>query len=154
MEQSLTVLSPDERRGALSWTTGHVAESVAEIVLADRAWTPVWHFVGPGGHGVDLLMLGPGAERMFAIEVKGTLRPGRWPSLTRRPLTQMDVEWLDKADNPAMGEWGVTSGDVYGAIVLVNFADLLFKLALSRDFSNWQPIERLEQLERLDWLDN
>jgi hypothetical protein len=42
----------------------------------------------------------------------------------------MDVGWLDKSDNPAMNDWGVTSEDVYGGFVLVNFHDLLFKVAL------------------------
>lgn len=64
----------------------------------------------------------------------------------------MDVGWLDKSDNPAMNEWGVTSEDVYGAIVLVNFAELAYKVALTSDFTTWHPVKRLEQLETLDWL--
>jgi hypothetical protein len=54
----LTALHPAERRGALGGVTGHVAESVVEIVLESLGWTPVWHFLGPGRHGVDLLLLG------------------------------------------------------------------------------------------------
>ncbi len=65
----------------------------------------------------------------------------------------MEVGWLDKADNPGMAEWGVASGDVYGAIVLINFADLRFKVALSRDLTEWQPVRRFDQLVQLDWLD-
>jgi hypothetical protein len=152
-EGSLTALQPAERSGALGGITGHVAESVVEVVLEGLGWTPVWHFIGPGRHGVDLLLLGPDAERLFAVEVKGTLRPRRWPRMRRGELTQMDVGWLDKADNPAMSEWGVTSDDVYGGIVLVNFADLLYKMALTSEFATWRPIERLEQLEALDWLE-
>jgi hypothetical protein len=152
-ESSLAVLDLAERRGALAGVTGHVAESVAEVLLESLGWVPVWHFEGPGRRGVDLLLLGPGAERLFAIEVKGTLRPRRWPRLRRGELTQMAVEWLDKADNPAMSEWDVTSADVYGGIVLINFHDLLFKVALSADFSAWQPVSRLKQLESLGWLD-
>jgi hypothetical protein len=128
-------------------------ESVVEVVLESLGWIPVWHFVGPGRHGVDLLLLGPGTERLFAIEVKGTLRPRRWPRLRRGELTQMDVGWLDKSDNPAMSDWGVTSEDVYGGIVCVNFHDLLFKVALTAGFTTWRPIERLEQLEALEWLE-
>jgi hypothetical protein len=143
----------EKRRGALAGVTGHVAESAVEVLLEELGWVPVWHFVGPGRHGVDLLLLGPNAERLYAVEVKGTLRPGRWLRLTRAELTQMDVEWLDKPDNPAMREWGVASEDVYGAIVLVNFHDLLCKVALTSDFKTWRPIERPEQLTQLDWLD-
>lgn len=152
--QSLTALRPAARRGALGGVTGHVAESVTEIVLETVGWTPVWHFAGPGRHGVDLLFLGPGEERLFAVEVKGTLRPHHWPRMRRGELTQMDLAWLDKSDNPAMGEWGVTSDDVYGAIALINFAELRFKIALTCDFATWHAIEQLEQLKTLGWLDN
>lgn len=152
-ESSLAALEPGARRGALGGITGHVAESVIEMVLAGLGWTPVWHFVGPGRHGVDLLMLGPNAERLFAIEIKGTLRPRRWPRLRRGELTQMDVAWLDKSDNPGMSDWDVTSEDVYGGLALVNFAELRYKLALTSDFATWHPIEQEEQLEALDWLD-
>lgn len=152
-EHTLGVLEPSARRGVLSGITGHVAESVAEVVLVSLGWTPIWHFTGPGRHGVDLLLLGPGTERLFAVEVKGTLRAGRWPRLTHGDLTQMAVEWLDKADNPAMSEWGVASEDVYGGIVLVNFHDLAYKVALTSDFANWSPVEQIKQLEQLDWLE-
>jgi hypothetical protein len=151
-EHSLGALDPARRGGALGGTTGHVAESVVEVALADLAWTPIWHFVGPGRHGVDLLMLGPNVERLFAFEVRGTLRPRRWPRLRRGELTQMDVGWLDKADNPAMSEWGITSEDVYGGLALINFAELRYKVALTSDFVTWQPIERLDQLRDVHWL--
>jgi hypothetical protein len=152
--QSLAALRPAARRGALGGVTGHVAESVTEIVLEAVDWTPVWHFAGPGRHGVDLLFLGPGEERLFAVEVKGTLRPHHWPRMRRGELTQMDLAWLDKPDNPAMSEWGVTSADVYGGIALINFAELRFKIALTRHFATWHAIEQFEQLKTLDWLDN
>jgi hypothetical protein len=150
---TLAALPPGARRGALAGTTGHVAESVVEVVFERCGWTPVWHFIGAGRHGVDLLLLGPGEERLFAVEVKGTLRTSWWPRLRRAELTQMEVGWLDKADNPGMAEWGIASGDVYGAIVLVNFAELRFKVALSCDFSEWQPVRRIDELVQLDWLD-
>jgi hypothetical protein len=127
---------------------------VTEIVLEAVGWTPVWHFAGPGRHGVDLLFLGPGEERLFAVEVKGTLRPRHWPRMRKGELTQMDLAWLDKADNPAMSEWAVTSDDIYGAIALINFAELRLKIALTRDFATWHPIGQLEQLKTLDWLEN
>jgi hypothetical protein len=152
-ERSLAALAPLERRGALGGITGHVAESVVEVMLADHGWSPVWHFIGPGRHGVDLLVLDPGQKRLFAVEIKGTLRPRHWPRLKRSELTQMAVEWLDKQDNPAMHDWGLTSADVYGGIVLVNFQDLLFKVTLTADFSVWYPVVCLEQLDHLDWLD-
>jgi hypothetical protein len=62
----------------------------------------------------------------------------------------MDVGWLDKA---GLAEWGMASGDVYGASVPVNFAELRFKVALSCDFSEWQRVRQLDQLVQLDWLD-
>lgn len=142
-----------ERGGALGGVTGHVAESVIEIVFADIGWVPVWHFVGPGRHGVDLLMLGPGAERMFAVEVKGTLRPRRWPRLRRAEIAQMDAAWLEKVDNPAMQEWGVRGDDVYGAVVIVNFHELAYKVVLTREFERWRPVVDVAQLDELDWVD-
>jgi len=130
-----------------------VAESVAEFMLVEVGWTPVWDFEGPGRHGVDLLLLGPCGERLFAVEVKGTLRPRRWPRLRRGELTQMALSWLDKSDNPAMKDWNITSQDIYGGVVLVNFCELAYRVALTRDFTNWRPIEKLMELEDLDWLD-
>jgi hypothetical protein len=150
---SLAALEPRRRRGALAGTTGHVAESVAELILGDFGWTVVWQHVGPGPHGVDLMFLGPGAERLVAVEVKGTLKPRRWPRLRRGELTQMAREWLDKPNNPAMSEWGVTSEDVYGAVVLVNLHDLLFRVGVTADFSEWLPVRDLAELASLDWLD-
>lgn len=35
-----------------------------------------------------------------------------WPRMRRGELTQMDLAWLDKDDDPAMSEWGVESEDV------------------------------------------
>jgi hypothetical protein len=40
------------------------------------------------------------------------------------------------------------------AIALINFAQLRFKIAVTRDFATWRAIEHLEQLKTLDWLDN
>jgi hypothetical protein len=149
----LAVLDRADRGGALSGVTGHVAESVIEVILVEHGWIPVWHFVGPGRHGADLLMLGPGAERLFAVEVKGTLRPRRWPRLRRAELTQMYAPWLDKLENPAMQEWGVQSADVYGAVAAVNFHEDAYKLVLTPDFERCHPIQEVGQLDALEWLD-
>jgi hypothetical protein len=91
--ESLTALSPAERRGALAGVTGHVAESVVELLLADLGYQLLWHFTGPGRHGVDLIVLCPSMERVVAVEVKGTLRPRYWPRLSRRELVQMSGAW-------------------------------------------------------------
>jgi hypothetical protein len=145
---SLAALRPEERRGGLAGVTGHVGESIVEIVLAEHGWSPVWHFEGPGRHGVDLLLLGPGAEGLFAVEVKATLRPRYWPRVPRR--LDMPV-WLDKADKPGMEDWEITSEDVCGAVVLVNFHDWAFKAALTADFESWLPVTDPRQLDDLEW---
>lgn len=46
-------------------------------------------------------------------------------------LAQMSAPWVDKADNPAMSELGLHSSDVYGAIVAINFTDLIWRVALT-----------------------
>lgn len=115
-------------------------------------WVPVWHFVGPGRHGVDFLMLGPGAERLSAIEIKGTLCPGRWPRLRQAELTQLDAAWLDKLDNPAMKEWGMQADDVYAAVAAVNFHELAYKVALTAGYVRWHPVVGVAQLDELEWL--
>jgi hypothetical protein len=94
--------------------TGHVAESVVELLLAEVGYQLLWHFTGPGRHGVDLIVLCPAGERVVAVEVKGTLRPQYWPRLSRRELLQMSGAWVDKADNPGMANWELRSDDVYG----------------------------------------
>jgi hypothetical protein len=145
---SLAALRPEERRGGLAGVTGHVGESIVEVVLAGHGWSPVWHFTGPGRHGVDLLLLGPGAERLVAVEVKATLRPRHWPRVPRH--VDMPI-WLDKLDNPGMAEWVVTSEDVYGAVALVSFQELGYKVALTSDFEGWLPVTDSRQLDDLEW---
>lgn len=150
---SLAALEPGERRGALGGVTGHVAESVTEVLFAAQGYYPVWHFVGPGRHGVDLLMLCPALERVLAIEVKGTLRQGYWPRFRRGEINQMSLDWMDKNDNPGMGEWELEGRDVYGAAVLINFADMRYKVGLTPDFKELLPVARLEELADLAWLE-
>jgi hypothetical protein len=83
--RSLRSLASHERGGALAGVTGHVAESVVELLLAELGYHAVHDFIGPGRHGVDLLMLFPAADHVLAIEVKGTLRPGCVPACRAAP---------------------------------------------------------------------
>lgn len=144
------VLTRGERCG-IAGVTGHVAESVTEVLLADHGWHVLWHFTGPGRHGVDLVLLTPD-DHVVAVEVKGTLVPARIPRLSRRELAQMSAEWVDKADNPGMAELGLDSADVYGAVVAVNFADLTWRMAMTDDFVSLRPVTDAAQLLTLDWL--
>lgn len=134
--------------GALPGTTGHIAESVVEVALAERGYVPLAHHRGPGRRGVDLLMLHLTAEMIFAIEVKGTLRRGFVPRLTRGDLAQMSSGWLDKPDNPAMTGSALRSEDVFGAVAVLNFADMMLRVAFTADFANFRPV--LEEPELAD----
>ena len=109
------------------------------------------HFTGPGRHGVDLLVLTP-AGQMVAVEVKGTLRSGRWPRLSRRDLMQMSAAWIDKRDNPGMAEWDLGSEDVYGMVVAVNFPDRALRIAVTADFEHLHPVSALDDVLDLSWL--
>jgi hypothetical protein len=113
----------------------------------------LWHFTGPGRHGVDLLALAPCGNRVLAVEVKGTLRPGVWPRLSRGALAQMSAAWIDKTDNPGMAEWDFNSDDVYGAVVLVNLADRLYRVGVTSDFNVLRPVNARAQLADLAWID-
>jgi hypothetical protein len=106
---------------------------------------------GTGWHGVDLVLLVPG-DVVVAIEVKGTLVPGRVPRLSAGEIAQMSAAWVDKVDNPGMAELGLASTDVYGGVTVVNFADLTWRAALTRDFLAFEPIRSHEQLADLTWL--
>ena len=152
-EHSLAALSLAERRGALPGVTGHVAESVVEVLLAGLGYHLLWHFTGPGRHGVDLVVLCPRGERVVVVEVKGSLRAGHWPRLSHRELAQLSAGWLDKPDNPGMANWELRSEDVYGAVVLVNFAAMAYRAALTRDFVHLHPVVEHAQLADLEWLD-
>jgi hypothetical protein len=63
--------------------------------------------------GVDPVLLARG-DVVVAIEVKGTLVPGRAPRLSAGELAQMSAAWVDKLDNRGMAELGLASSDVYG----------------------------------------
>jgi hypothetical protein len=140
------------RSGALPGVTGHLAESVVELILVDRGYVPVAHHPGPGRHGVDLLMLNLEHEMVFAIEVKGTLRPGRIPRLSRGELGQMTGAWVDKPDNPAMSGADLASADVFGGVAAVNFADMTLRMSLTTDFTYFHPVTTLAQLDDPSWL--
>lgn len=149
----LTALTSGERVGRLAGVTGHVGESVIELILDGLGYSMLWHFTGPlsGGHGVDLLVLSPDGK-VLAIEVKSTLRVGRWPRPSRRELSQMSSSWLDKFDNPGMANWDLTSDDVYGAVMVVNFASRQWRCVLTADFMTAHPVTALAQLADLSWL--
>jgi hypothetical protein len=138
-------------RSAVAGITGHVAESVTEILLDQLEWRPLWHFTGPGRHGIDLALLTPDGN-IVAAEVKGTLVARRIPPLTRRELAQMSAEWVDKADNPGMAELDLRSTDVYGAFSVINFADMTWRIALTANFSDLCPVTHAEQLTGLNWI--
>lgn len=141
--------SPD--RAAIAGVTGHVAESVIEVVLEPLGWSPLWHMTGPGRHGVDLVLLAPGGL-VVAIEVKGTLVSGRIPRLSAGELAQMSAAWVDKVDNPGMAELALASSDVYGGVAIVNFADLTWRVARTLDFLAFEPVAAQKQLADLAWL--
>lgn len=91
-------------------------------------------------------------DKIAAVEVKGTLTAGRVPRLSRREITQMSAEWVDKAGNPGMADLGLRSADVYGAVAVINFADMTWRIALTADFSMLFPVTHLGQLTHLGWL--
>jgi len=123
--QGIGSLSRREHSG-IAGVTGHVAESIASMLLVELGWNVLWQLIGSGGNGVDLVLLSPD-DRVVAVEVKGTLVPGRIPRLSRRELSQMSAAWLDKTDNPGMTELGLESADLYGAVTVVNLADHMWQ---------------------------
>lgn len=150
-ERSLSEIPRAARAGGLNGVTGHIAESVAEVMLAEIGWSPVEHFTGPfsGGHGIDLAMLAPDQEHLFVVEVKGTLQPNRWPRLTRGEIDQMSPDWLSQPDNPGMQSLGVDGDDVGALVLLVQFAKRQWKGVMTPDFEDIQVLSSLEQLEEV-----
>lgn len=138
-------------RCAVAGVTGHVAESVAELLLDHEQWQVIWHFPGPGWHGIDLAFLTPDSK-VIAVEVKGTLVAGRIPRLSHREVTQMSAEWVDKGGNTGMTDLGLQSSDVYGALVAINFADMTWRMAMTADFCTLHPVTERHQLTGLGWL--
>lgn len=132
--------------------TGHVAESVAAILLAGIGFHLFWHLTGPGRHGVDLLMLDPAGGTAVAWEVKGTLRRRGFPRLSRRDVSQMSPDWLDRHDGTGMSEWGLAAQDVLGGFVVVSFAQMVMWVGVTADYASIKPIRDEEQLRDLSWL--
>ena len=151
-QDGLRALPVTERVGRLSGATGHIGESVAEVLLDALGYDMLWHFTAAmsGGHGVDLLVASP-AGQVVAVEVKSTLRPQRWPRPTAGELQQLSPEWLDKDDNPGMAELGLTGGDVYGAVVVVNLAERKWRCAVTADFTTAHPVLDAASLGDLSW---
>ena len=143
----------DRRRGRLPGVIGHIAESIAESIFVDLAFIPLWHFDSNGGNGVDLLMILPAFDGVVAIEVKGTLRSGRLARLRNAQLGQMTPGWLASPVNAGMIEWDLEAHRVYGAIFVINFADLLFKVAATADFRRVVAVEDLKMMTDLKWLE-
>lgn len=54
-----------ERRGALSWTTGHVAESVVAVLLAELGYSLVWQLADRDSMGLTSSYFAPTA-RVFS----------------------------------------------------------------------------------------
>jgi hypothetical protein len=148
----LAALPSRLRRGALPGVTGHITESLVEVVLAERGYVPVGHHASAGRHGVDLVMLHLDSEMVFAIEVKGTLRPGHIPRLTAGERRQMSAGWVDKRDNPTMAGFDLGSDDAYGAVTAVDLAEMRLRVAMSRDFATFEPVTEEGQLDDPSWL--
>lgn len=54
---------------------------------------------------------------------------------------------MDKADNPGMAELGLQSADVYGGVVVVNFADMTWRTALTSGPATLRPVTRFGSAE-------
>jgi hypothetical protein len=145
---SLAALPYAERGGALAGVTGHVAESVVAVLLVDHGHELLWQFTGPGRHGVDVVVLTPDG-RVVGIEVKATLRPGHVPRMSRRAVQQMSADWIDKIDNPGMASLQLTSDDIYGAVITINFADMTIRAATTDDFEAFEPLSGWNELSIL-----
>lgn len=151
-QDSLASLPRTRRGSGLSGVTGHVAESVAAVLLRDLGHQLVWQLTGPGRHGVDLVMLDPAGQTLVAWEVKGTLREVGWPRLSGREVGQMGADWIDKADNPGMAEWDLTSADVIGGVVFIRFRTREVRFLLTADFATLAPVTDEAQLANLSWV--
>lgn len=145
-------LPRSERSGHLWRVIGEVAESVAELELADLGHSVFWHITEPGVHGVDLLFLSPD-ESVLALEVKGTLRAGAIPRMTPSRLRQMSRDWLNQPDNPAMIEWELEADDLYAGVMIVDLATPAFRVAMSADFETYVPVLQRAELQRIRALD-
>lgn len=147
-DQGLDALEPCERRGALAGVTGHVAESLVQVLAAEEGWQPFWNQTGVGRAGVDLLALTPETSAVVAIEVKSTLRAGAVPRLGRRKINQMSDQWLSRAGNVGMANWELGGADVHRVIATVDFAARQLRLVMlvadgCRPAADWADVELL-----------
>jgi len=142
----IATISRGPRKARLLPVLGHIAESVAEVMLHELGHDIVWHQTGAGVQGVDLLTLTPSGSRLLAVEVKGTLRRGHIPRLSTGSTVQMSAEWLERVRNAGMLEWQLGAEDVYGAVFGLNFADMVFRAAVTDDFLSYRPVHDLQQL--------
>jgi hypothetical protein len=138
-------LTPEERRGRLCVDTGTIAESVTTLLLVDAGFDVFAELASPGVHGVDMLVLTPRGT-VVAVEVKGTFRAGSIPALGRGRLRQMSLEWLSSPDNPAMVEWELEGADVYGAIIVIDFAERQWRMATTSDYEGFDPLFDLDRI--------
>ncbi len=53
-----------------------------------------------------------------------------------------------------MANWDLLSADMYGAVFLVNFADMTYRAAFTSDFVRLLPVMTGDQLADLSWLDD
>lgn len=133
---------------SIAAVTGHVAESLVPVLLERAGYTPVMQLVGPGLHGVDLLLLDPAETGLVAVEVKGTLRSNGWPRLSSGGMEQMSREWLS-GGNAGMAEWGLHAEDVIGLAVAVALSRGELRMAKTLDFATWLPVQTFGQLTDL-----
>lgn len=140
------------QRGPLPRVTGEVAESVAELLLDRLGYTLFWQITTPGIHGVDLLLIAPD-QRVLALEVKGTLRPGTIPRATPSRLRQMSRAWLSDPANPGMAEWSLDADDLYAGVMVVGLVTDDYRVAVSGDFERYASVTDLSELFSLAWLD-
>jgi hypothetical protein len=147
-KHGLATIERSQRSGHLARVTGEVAESVAEIILAENDYSVFWQIPKSGAHGVDLLLLAPD-DAVLALEVKGTLRPGSIPRLTPSRQRQMSREWLNDPRNPGMADWSLEADDLRAGVMVVDLAQARFLLVVSGDFERYAPITDLEQLSSL-----
>jgi hypothetical protein len=153
-ESSLKALDRAQRH-PVGPVTGHIAESVAALILDEMGWRVVEQFVFPrsGGHRIDLAMLSPEMDRLFAVEVKATLQEQRWPRLSRGEFDQMTSAWLNKPNNPGRSELGVLAEDIYGLVILIHFRQRRWKAAITADFERASGIGSTAELADLAWLE-
>jgi hypothetical protein len=129
-DHSLDALVASERSGALSGVTRHIAETLVEQVLYSHGFHPVWHFHGKDSPGFDLLMLSPKADFVLAVQVTGTLQPGRVQPPSRQRNAQLSSFVMADA-GAAATPWDLEGTEIYAGVFAVNFADRVIRASLT-----------------------